>query len=132
MRSYTPCTTSTCTDPASARAWEHVFNGFLHDTKDGVGAEPTSTDPNLMRAFYSFGTVIFAKHVDEIVGIASTAEARDFVINQIKSRFKVSSCGPWQTVLGFEVTRDFDAHTVEVSAERLIADAAAKYLKGDG
>ena len=82
-----------------------------------------------MRADYSFGRIVFAKHVDEIIGIASTAEARDFFIDRIKTKFKVSAEGKWSTVLGFAVSRGEDL-SVELSAERIIADAAAKYLDG--
>ena len=37
--------------------------------------------------------------------------------------------GAWHTVLGFAVSRGDDL-SVELSAERIIADAAAKYLDG--
>jgi len=116
-------------DPASGRAWLHVFDDFLKNEAEGIGAVCTTTDTNLFRVITPFGHAIFAKHVDELVGAANTKEMHDFIVQRITTRFKVSCVGKWSTVLGFTVSNDPDAGTVSVSAERLISDGAAKFLK---
>lgn len=114
-------------DPASGRAWLHVFDSFLKST-DGLGAVCTTTDTNLFRVVSPIGHAIFAKHVDEMVGAASTQEMHDFVVKKVTDRFKVSHVGKWETVLGFSVKNDPHAGYVTIDAERLIADGAAKFL----
>ena len=97
-----------------------------HDTVDGTGAVSTTTDPNLMRASYSFGRIVFAKHVDEVVGAASTPEVRDWFKATVEAEFKLSCFGEWDTVLGFGVRRNREQRTVGINAQKLINDAVKK------
>jgi len=115
-------------DPASGRAWQHVFDDFLKSDSNGLGAVCTTTDTNLFRIINSRGHAIFAKHVDEIIGVANTSDMRDFVNDTIRARFKVSESGPWSTVLGFAVHNDTDNHVVTLGSERIISDGAARFL----
>ena len=113
-------------DPASGRAWQHVFDEFLK-AKDGVGAECTTTDTNLFSVINEHGHAVFAKHVDEIIGTASSAAMHDFIVAKITGRFKCSLVGNWSTVLGFSVTNVNGV--VTMGAERHITDGVAKYLE---
>ena len=114
-------------DPASGRAWQHVFDEFLKDPTTGVGATCTTTDTNLFSVINEHGHAIFAKHVDEIIGVADCAAMRDFVVGRVTSRFKVSLVGGWSTVLGFSVKNHVGR--VTMGAERHITDGVAKYLE---
>jgi hypothetical protein len=114
-------------DPASGRAWQHLFDAFLSDSVEGVGATCTTTDTNLFSVHNEHGHAVFAKHVDEIIGVADRATMRDFVVDRVTSRFKVSLVGKWQTVLGFSVKNH--GGRVTMGAERHIKDGVAKYLE---
>jgi len=114
-------------DPASGRAWQHVFDDFIK-SDGGLGGVCTTTDTNLFRVVNAHGHAIFAKHVDEIIGIANSAEMRTFINDSICARFKVSESGPWSTVLGFTVTNNVSDGIVSMGSERIIADGAARFL----
>ena len=51
------------------------------------------------------------------------------VQDKVRSRFKVSLVGKWETVMGFNVSNNHADGTVTVDASRHISDGAAKYLK---
>ena len=110
-------------DPEAGRAWMYKFDGVL---KTELGAEADDVDPNLFRADGPYGRVIFAKHVDELIGAAENEAARKWVHETISAKLEVGAFTRWSTVLGFGVTRDRKNRTVKIDAERLIRDVAKK------
>ena len=91
-----------------------------------LGAEADDIDPNLFRVNCELGHIIFAKHVDEMIGAASTEAARVWVHETISAHLEVGSFTRWGTVLGFNVTRDRQNKTVKIDGERLITDIAKR------
>ena len=109
-------------DPAAGRAWMVKFNGIL----SSLGAISCDLDPNYFRIEHSLGRIIFAKHVDELIGAATTEEARDWLHEAVAEHVPVSLFGPWSTVLGFGVHHDREAKTVSMNASKLIGDLVVK------
>ena len=110
-------------DPAAGRAWMLKFDKVLIQK---LGAEADDIDPNLFRVNCELGHIIFAKHVDEMIGAASTEAARVWVHETISAHLEVGLFTRWGTVLGFNVTRDRQNKTVKIDGERLITDIAKR------
>ena len=93
---------------------------------DKLGAEADDIDTNLFHVKSPHGRVVFAKHVDELIGAAENNAARAWVHDSISAHLDVGVFTRWSTVLGYGVTRDRAARTVTVDAERLIVDINKK------
>ena len=55
---------------AAGRAWAALFDAFLKK----LGAVVTDSDNNLGAIKHELGTIVFAKHVDEVIGAARAHE----------------------------------------------------------
>ena len=66
------------------------------------------------------GTVIFAVHVDDIISIASTAEANNNFKVQLNETWKISDLGEAKFALGIAITRDRSKRTIGLSQTALI------------
>ena len=75
-------------DPAAGRAWMIKFNGIL----SSLGAISCDLDPNYFRIEHTLGRIIFAKHVDELIGAATTEEARDWLHEAVAEHVPASRC----------------------------------------
>ena len=109
--------------PPSMRLFKHHLAARLHAAKFvSLGA-----DDNVWMFNGDVGIVIFACHVDEGVGAASTKEAVTYMLDILRVDYKIT-VGPWDTVYGFGVGRDIINHSVWMSATRQIDDLARKHL----
>ena len=107
-------------DPAAGRAWWAEFQSFL--TSAAIGTRFTDVDVNLGRIDHALGYIIFAKYVDELVGAGSTPEVIEWLRSTVDAKYPGCTYGPWDTVLGFGVSRDRANRTVSVNSAKLIND----------
>jgi len=110
-------------DPGAARAWAKRFDTFLKS----IGASFTDVDVNLGRIDHALGFIIYAKYVDEVVGAGSTDAVITWFQTAIDAEFPGCTHGPWDTVLGFGVTRNRVNRTVSVNATKLIRDLVGRH-----
>ena len=105
-----------------------LFKMHLHQRLKDRNFVPMGNDDNVwMFNDEKIGVVLFACHVDEGVGAASTREALDYMLDSLRPHYKIT-VGPWHTVYGFGITRDIINHSVSISATRQIEDAAVKHI----
>lgn len=88
---------------------------------------PLESDDNVwMYKDDKIGVIVFALHVDEGIGGASTAAGVEYMLSVLRKDYGID-INRWSTFYGFGLTRDLINHTVSISAERQILDAVKRY-----
>ena len=73
--------------------------------------------------FYKFEhnkhTIVTAA-TDDFSIFADSADTAKFLIQQLKERFKISDLGPINWLLGVNITRDLNAHTISLGQQAYV------------
>ena len=88
---------------------------------------PLASDDNVwMYKDETVGVILFALHVDEGIGAASSSAGVEYMLKVLRTSYGVD-VRRWETFYGFGLSRDIINHTVSISAERQIADTIKRF-----
>ena len=97
-----------------------------------LGFTQSLDDESVYRLDHKLGRIVLAMHVDDGIGGATSQAVLDWMYAKIKANgFAFSQQGPWDTVLGFGVSRDRANRSVTLVARKQIDDLAREHLANE-
>lgn len=108
----------------ASRAWNEKLNGVLLE----AGLNRSGVDHCVYHLMQDNKILIVAVYVDDMLVLSNNDEKENWIIDVLKSQFKMKDLGPVSSVLGMRIVRDQAKGTISIDQEAY----ATKVLKRFG